>query len=256
MKKYSCHDKHYKVILFQAAVITLLFHMAMLYSFVYEPPKTGTVKHIDRQIAMFNPTDNKSGNSREIAKWLEYHNPGLISRPDNINGYGAASKRQKMRTPIKDIIVLDPSGSAVPQPKKFEFLSGGDKLKVDNSSRLIGYKTLAVRPLSATTAQPVRKISYPLLKMSNGKYIDGILTVEDLKQRKLSTDKTLGATRLQVVSSAAGIMPRIRIKDSCGITELDRLAERKILLNRKKLTAALKTGDTLFVDIIWREVKR
>jgi hypothetical protein len=257
MKKYSCHDKHYKVILFQAAVITLLFHMAMLYSFVYEPPQNNTVKTHGKQIVMFNLNSQNSAQIQGIAKWLEYHSPSLIARPDAVNGYGAASIRPKMRAPVKGLHVKTQVTPEMPSPQKFEFLSGGNKLKIDKSSRLVGYETLAVRSLHSAVSPPATKISYPLLKLSTGKYIDGILTAEDLNPYKLTPETPVGVTQLQIVLPAADMMPRIRIKNSCGIAELDLMAVRKLLLNRETLNlAAHSTGGRLLADIIWREVTR
>ncbi|MCF6175514.1 MAG: hypothetical protein L3J71_07090 [Victivallaceae bacterium] len=257
MKKYSCHDKHYKVILFQAAVITLLFHMAMLYSFVYKPPQNTTVKNHGKQIVMFNLNSQNSAQSRGIAKWLEYHSPSLIARPDAVNGYGAASIRPKMRAPVNGLQVKPQPAPVMPVSQKFEFLSGGNKLKVDKSSRLVGYETLAVRSLPATVSPSATKISYPLLKLSTGKYIAGILTAEDLKPYKLTLETPVGVTQLQIALPAADMMPRIKIKNSCGIAELDHMAVRKLLLNRETLNLAVQsTGGRLLANIIWREVKR
>lgn len=256
MIKFSYHDKHYKVILFQAAVLTLLFHIAMFYAFVYKAPPNNCVQHIGRQIVMFNPTSNDIVQSQAMTKWLAYHNPSLIAHPDYVNGYGAASARPKIRPPIKtDNITITAPPPAIMSPKKFKFLSGRNTPKVDNSSRLVGYNTLALPPPPSKVTQLEPKTTYPLVKSSNGQLLNGVLTNADIQQHKLSTAKVRGITRLQLFIPNATLMPSITIKNSCGVAALDRLAVRNLLLNHAKLAAIKKTNNILFINIIWREVK-
>lgn len=162
-----------------------------------------------------------------------------------------------MRKALKDLSPTVQNSPVIPQPKKFVSLGSGNKIKVDNNSRFVGYQTLAVRPLHSVNLKSSPQ-NYPLFKLSNGKYIGGILTSEELKYHNLSTNKTTGNTVLQTVVPVAGMMPRIAIKSSCGIAKLDHLAVRKLLLNRQQLIAAhnSKPGKILQLTIIWREVKR
>ena len=256
MKKYSCHDKHYKVILFQAAVITLLFHMAMLYSFVYKPPIKKTGQTTGRKIIIFNPIGNGSEQGQEMARWLEYHNPSLIAHPNYNNGYGVISRRQKIRSAINDQKPIVPQYSLINPPQKFKSLSSGNEMKIDSNSRFVGYQTVAIRPLPASSFKSTPQ-NYPLFKLSNGQYIDGILTTEELKYHHLSTAKTTNNTILKVVVATADMMPKIKIKQSCGIAKLDHLAIRKLLLNRQLLLKTAKTtAKRLFISVIWRGVKR
>ncbi len=253
MKKYSQHNR---VIIFQAIVITVLFHVALFYTFIYKKTKIPTVKH-GKQIVMLNMTNNESQQAQEMANWLKLHDPSLIAQPNDIYGYGSVSKRQKLRNPIQEVPVKIRSKLMMPRPFNFEFLSGKKELTIDKNSRLVDYETLPV-PLRRFADSPlIPKRSYPLLKLSTGKYIDGILTGKELKQYKIPSGAKTGITKLQIIRGDAGIMPRIVVKKSCGTPELDQLAVRKLMLNQDKLmTKSLNNNPILFANIIWFEVKQ
>jgi hypothetical protein len=256
MKKYSYHDKHYKVILFQAAVVTLLFHMAMLYSFVYEAPIKKAGQTTGRKIIIFNPIGNDNEQGQEMARWLEYHDPSLIAHPNYLNGYGVVSRRQKIRTAIDDLKPIAIPHSLINPPQKFQSLTSGNEMKFDSNARFVGYQTVAVRPRAASNSISAPQ-NYPLFKLPNGQYVDGILTTEELNYHHLSTAKTTNNTILQAVITSADMMPRITIKQSCGVAKLDRLAIRKLLLNRQLLFKTAKpTAKRLFISVIWRGVKQ
>lgn len=256
MKKYSYHDKHHKVILFQAIVFTLLFHIALLCTFAYKKPKE-PIKKYGKQIVMFNLANNDSQQSRAMTRWLELHDPSLIARPDEIHGYGSIAKRMKMRSPIQPLPIKIKPALIIPAPYKFEFLRSPNKLTIDKNSRLVDYSTLSVPSRNFATPLPIAKRTYPIVKLSTGKYIDGILTAKEIEKYKLGSEKKIGVTRVQIFFNAPGIMPRIITKNSCGMIELDQLAIRKLILNQDKLIKnQFNSGMTLFADINWSEVKR
>ncbi len=256
MSRYSQYTRTYKTILFQALVITVLFHLALLYSFIYRPGRKTVSAPQRRHITLLN-LDRSSAtvNSEMLRRWLIYHNPNLFARPDYRYGYGAISQDVPIRPPVADIVLPKPLGEILPLPEKFNFLKADKRLKFDNNSRWVDYATLGVRTLPLPKFQ---HHSYPLVKLSDGRYLDGILSNEELQYRNLTLNGKEGVTRLRItLPENPAMLPRIMLRQSSGNRKLDRLAIQKLLLNQSRLyPLPVPQEKHLAADIIWHEVKQ
>ena len=235
-------------------MITLLFHLALLWGIAYKPVRIGKKRIHRKQVVLLNLADNHFPGVGAFKRWLIYHSPSLFAKPDYNYGYESLSVRNAIRPPIDNIAIDQSYAALIPAPDKFSFLPLDDKAPFDSSARFVDYATL---PIQKLPVPPPAHHPYPLVKLSDGRYLDGILTFEELQYRHLMPSVKIGITRLRVMLSGTDLLPRVVIEKSCGNPKLDRLAVQKILLNQQALTSSHSAlGKVIYVDIIWREVEK
>lgn len=246
-------ETHYKTIVFQAAVITVLFHMALLYSFRYSPPAKAVPATKSQQIIMWN-TAGAHPQSKAFNNWLEYHDPTLISRPGKAYGYGAGLRDFEVRRSIKDMPKTEEQSETV-NFKEFNNLPEGQRLETDISERFVYYRTFGIAPgTQQEIAAP--QLKYPVVKTDSGVLLKDVFADESVI-RKAAAVKLTNPTRLNVIYQGKDFMPRITVAESCGSAGLDTFAVRKFMLDQRILDGLkLKKGDTTRLNIYWKEVEQ
>ncbi|MHB9139983.1 MAG: hypothetical protein ACYC4Q_11330 [Victivallaceae bacterium] len=251
-------DSYHRVIIAEALAIAILFHMALLFLFYYSPPQLKNSNSSTQKIAMLNLHDHEESAMKEIAAWLEYHDPSLISRPDQKFGYGVLCRKPDFRPPLADLPREKKIVSST-NFEKFKMLAPESPLKYDLCSRFINYTPT---PLPKTEIKLVPEVitdsKYPTAVYGNGIELKPFFE-KPLPENLKSIAATAKWSKFVLAFQGEGLMPRISVEESSGSQELDRAAIKEILCNTDKFAPELaKPGDIVTVNVIWNraEVKK
>jgi len=251
-------DSYHRVIIAEALAIAILFHMALLFLFYYSPPQLKDNNQSTQKIAMLNLYNHEESAVKEIAAWLEYHDPSLISRPNQKFGYGVLCRKPDFRPPLADLPREKKIASST-SFEKFKMLAPENPLKYDLCSRFINYTPT---PLPKAEIKPVTKVisdnQYPAAVYGNGVELKPFFE-KSLPENLKSVAATAKLSKFILTFQGEGLIPRISVEESSGSQELDRAAIKEILCNTDKFATELnKPGDIVTVNVIWNkpEVKK
>jgi hypothetical protein len=234
------------IIAFEALLLTLLFHGVLLILFVPPPPTMNVANQQLKRISMFQ-INRDSDYAASMRKWFEYADPTLISKPSKDSGYGVLTHYGGLR---KDLL-----GAATPEfnsGKEVDFMICKDlqelnaELLTDNMETLPEFKMpVAIKDTPART--------YPYAIIGDGGGLPDIFveksSVDVLMQKYKALRNSVIIVEKAQVSDA---IPRFRITQSCGVTELDREAVRRLVSSdivRDKLAA----GRVFPIIVVWAD---
>jgi len=239
-----------RIILAEALLLTLAFHAILL--FLFKTPSSNGVKQKDRKktVAMFTLDSKKSSSYGNLMDWMEYGDPTLLVKPDEKYGFCALVKKVSFKVPVK------------PENELLEKFRGMETSQEAGPYKELKYEKnycftashfmekAAAKPLPLKNAP---SILYPKIKNSVGIEQKNISLAGLADKDKIPSVKPGEKTVITVSSMNNGLVPRIRIDESCGVSSLDRAAASLLL---KKMVSAAPVGngegmsDTVF-QIEW-----
>lgn len=243
-----------RIIVAEALAITILFHMALLFLFSYSPPqfKNNDVK--TQKIAMLNLYDSGKSSMKELTAWLEYHDPSLISRPDQKFGYAALCRNPDFRPPLPDL-PRDKKMETITVFEKFKKLSPENQLKYDMCDRFVNYTPTPLpkvrKNLDGQTA--VVQSKYPVAVYGGGAELKPFFETS-LSEPLRAAAATARPSKISLAFQGAGLMPRAAVEESSGNHELDSAAIKEILFCADKFSAELlNPGDFVTITVLWNK---
>lgn len=247
---------HNRLIIAEALAIAILFHMALLFLFYYSPPQLKNSNLDTPKIAMLNLHNHTEPAMREITAWLEYHDPSMISRPDQKFGYSALCRKPDFRPPLPD---LPREKKIAPSTifEKFKMLPPENPLKYDLCSRFINYTPTPLPKIKKNIVSEVTADSkYPAAIYGNGIELKPFFENSMPEKLKPVAAAVAKWSKFILFFQGDGLMPRVSVEESSGNQELDSAAVKEILCNADKFAKELnQPGDTVTVTVIWNKLE-
>jgi hypothetical protein len=246
-------DNYQRIIIAEALAITILFHMALLFLFSYNPPQLKNSDIKTQKIAMLNLYDHGTSSMKELTAWLEYHDPSLISRPDQKFGYGALCRNPDFRPPLPDLPREKKMKPAIGF-EKFKKLSPESQLKYDICARFVNYTpTPLPRGKKNLESQTAAQEKYPVAIYSGGAELKPFFETP-LSENLQEIAATAKPSKISLAFQGEGLMPRAAVEESSGNHELDSAAIKEILFCADKFSAELvNPGDFVTITVLWNK---
>lgn len=241
-----------RMFFFYAALVTVLFHLALLLLFKCEA-KPEQKKTVDSTfVSMLCLNSSKPERNELLQDILEYGNPTLFTVPDEKYGYSSLVFRKKTVAYMQDLTsytLLDDDEDFKPE----DFRMFRDNLN-ENSyvPEFPSYAFILRNQKRKATVQ----IEYPMALSKFNKELPRFFSgMEQLKEKiKLLNPRT--DTVIRIYESGTDIMPRIKLAESSGILELDQLALRTLLSKvDDKFRDKIKNGELNVIKIKWQKGK-
>lgn len=241
-----------KIIFSEAVLITVLFHAALIFLFTYAPVTTSTKDRQDQKFVMLNFSGERNPELDGMAKWLEYHDPSLIARPNSRYGYDILCRKPEFRRPVPDTPGRE--NSAIHAGTiKFNPLAPEPALKNNSYSRMIDYQPVQLpKPRKAAAGNVAGKIRAFPMAVSDGNELktffpNGVPSgLQDLTQ-------TANPSRVEIRFQEGDMMPRINIEESSGSPRLDSAAVKEVIANSEQLKRNAPGQESVKVIVIWRK---
>jgi hypothetical protein len=227
-----------------AIILALLVHGVLLVLFEYAPAKKIYSNTRTAGVTFMNLASQPPAKRRKLLNWLDYHEPSLISAPNEKYGYNQLNPYVDFRAAYSDKVhqTVLPD---IPEkkPKEFTFL------KIHNQGEdVLSQNFIFKRPHQVTVETPkpvLPDIKYPLLKNGN-KILPLSFSPYLLKDsQKLKAKAMLINYNLE----QSKILPRVVIVNSSGNYDFDMLVLRELSLHIDDI--ALGSKD-FTISIQWR----
>jgi hypothetical protein len=246
-------DNYQRIIIAEALAITILFHMALLFLFSYSPPQLKNNDTKTQKIAMLNLYDHGKSSMKELTAWLEYHDPSLISRPDQKFGYAMLCRNPDFRPPLSDL-PREKKMETATVFEKFKKLSPENQLKYDICARFVNY-TPTPLPKGKKNIETMTTVQgkYPVAVYGGGAELKPFFETtlpENLKE----IAATAKPSKISLAFQGEGLMPRAAVEESSGNPDLDSAAIKEILFSADKFSAELvNPGDFVTITVLWNK---
>ena len=233
-------DKRYRlVIAVEALLITLLFHLVLLFGFRQDGEKPMEETAVYRRISMLPAGGRGEMTYAHLAAWLEYNDPTMIAKPNERYGYSGLTALHGWRD---NRIVVGPEAEArqpdfvLPLRRKAE----ADHAGLTMNDWLAAYCNAPGR----TAVTPV-SLPFPRVFNSSGKELwRGIFDGSEAElSREINRLPPVGGTVLELGNGSSDRLPRYQIRSSCGNRQLDLLALRKVMSRGEKISEDILTVD-------------
>lgn len=237
-----------KLIIAEALMIAVIFHLVLLVSFDYAPQKAKLSSQEEPIISLLNMPDTKSPAGKELLNWLEYRDPSVVSSPYSKYSYSATNRKPAFRKPLPD----QPLPEAMPSPPKvsfprFEKLSANTNKQYDAAFHFINYSTVPPAVEQTDSSKVAIPPKYPLSLLNNSIPVELEL---DSSLAELGKEVSAEPTLVKLYpGEQEDLMPRIDVMSSSGSQTLDMAAVRALLLKTKELSRSTPQ----FVTVYWRQ---
>ena len=238
-------DKRFHLIIVaQAVLITVLFHLLLLFGFSESSEKQIEETVAYRRISLLPTSGNGEMAPARITPWMEYNDPTLIAKPNDRYGYGHLLAAHGWRPN------LDAFGPVAPARRPAFAASGwtSPENSAANDIRpmndwLAALGRYPVRPLSSSPVNYPRVFNRAGTEVLRGAF-DRVMP--DIAQ-EFKRLPPVSATVLQLTTAGAvddERLPRYQIRSSSGNRQLDLLALRVIM-------AQDDLGDQAQLTVAW-----
>ena len=246
-------DNYQRIIVAEALAITILFHMALLFLFSYSPPQFKNNDTKTQKIAMLNLYDHEKTSMKELTAWLEYHDPSLISRPDQKFGYAALCRNPDFRPPLPDL-PREKKMETITIFEKFKKLSPENQLKYDMCARFVNYTpTPLPKGKKNLEVQTAVQGKYPVAIYGGGAELKPFFETP-LPENLRNAAATAKPAKISLAFQGNGLMPRAAVEESSGNPDLDSAAIKEILFSADKFSAELlNPGDFVTITVLWNK---
>lgn len=246
-------NSYQRIIVAEAFVITVLFHMALLFLFSYKPLLLRSNDNKTQKIAMLNLDDHEKSSMKELAAWLEYHDPSLLSRPDQKFGYAGLCRNPDFRTPLPDL-PRDKNMEPLMVFDKFKKLAPENPLKYDMCARFINYTpTPLPKGKKDLESLAIAQGKYPVAVYGGGAELKPFFETQ-LPENLREIAAVAKPSKISLAFQGEGLMPRATVEESSGNHELDSAAIKEILFRSDKFSAELvNIGDFVTITILWNK---
>jgi len=234
------HDKHDdKTVVFQAAVLAILFHTFLLVVF-YIPTDDYSQRVLsNKRIRMFNSA--KSGPmSNDLRSILYYGDPTVISKP--LHSYSVNVKENLNY--VDDVVLGKQTTTYKPQIREFTKLDR-NQVDISQSSKLLGsYATIYPFTIKHD------KVQYPLATSADGTPLKGFSLGDAAKISEQSTPSASSKYKISFIGK--NVMPRVVVTKKSGSLEHDKLGAKALLRYFGNENSSLSTKS---VTIKWGATK-
>jgi|GEM_PF-3822762 hypothetical protein len=246
-------DNYQRIIIAEALAITILFHMALLFLFSYSPVQLKNSNTKTQKIAMLNLYDHEKTSMKELTAWLEYHDPSLISRPDQKFGYAVLCRNPDFRPPLPDL-PREKKMETITVFEKFKKLSPENQLKYDICARFVNYTpTPLPKGKKNIESQTAAQGKYPVAIYGGGAELKPFFETP-LPGNLREAAAAAKPSKISLAFQGAGLMPRAAVEESSGSYELDSAAIKEILFCADKFSAELvNPGDFVTITVLWNK---
>ncbi len=225
------------IIIIQAAVLALVFHLVLALGFYYKTPPQA----VSKVKPLFNymvSLDSSQKSVSQFNNWLKYQDPSVFIKPNSKYGFSATPHQSKFDSGAKD-------GKTIDFPDKLsrpEYKLANSRLSPVASTSFAGYIPTPPRPEKIFPV-PSAPSKYPVVLDERRK----IMLIPEFKNLKLQD--VSGPTALKLIVGGDKFFPRVVLKKSCGRKDLDLQAVDQVL--RACVTGKMKTGEEQDLYMFW-----
>jgi hypothetical protein len=240
-----------KIIFSEAVVITLLFHLSLVFLFSYSPVTASAKNNRVQKFVLLNFANEHNREMDDLAKWLEYHDPSLIARPNSRYGYDVLCRKPATLRYLPDATWQE-NAATYTKTMKFSTLAPAPALKVNSFARMIDYQPVPLPiPQKNVKSAPGINQSFPVAVIDGDVLKNFFPNGTPAGIQDLITNAN--PSRIEVKFSDENLMPRISVESSSGNQRLDNAAIKEVIANAEQLKRRASGGEPVKVIFIWRK---